>query len=71
MSEALFVDLPNFYSSLLESRIDDPRLLRDYFLEWFDFDRLSERLTGENSPFGSSTQVGGSVLSRIGSSLPT
>jgi len=50
MSHALFVDLPNFYSSLLESRIDEPRTLRDYFLQWFDFDRLAERLTGGSSP---------------------
>lgn len=50
MSEALFVDLPNLYTGLLDSRIDDPRLLRDYFLLWFDFDRLAERLTGVNSP---------------------
>lgn len=48
-SQALFVDLPNFYSRLLDSDIDDPRLLRDYFLYWLDFDRLAERLTEEPS----------------------
>jgi uncharacterized LabA/DUF88 family protein len=48
-NQALFVDLPNFYSHLLESDIDDPRLLRDYFLYWLDFDRLAEALTGEFS----------------------
>ena len=48
-TQALFVDLPNFYSHLLESSVDEPRLLRDYFLYWFDFDRLSERLTNEFS----------------------
>lgn len=42
---ALFVDLPNFYSRLLSSGIDDPRTLRDYFLYWFDFDRLARKLT--------------------------
>lgn len=47
---ALFVDLPNFYSHLVESSLAEPRQLRDYFLEWFDFDRLAKRLTGENSP---------------------
>lgn len=47
--QALFVDLPNFYSHLLESDIDDARLLRDYFLYWLDFDRLAEKLTGESS----------------------
>jgi uncharacterized LabA/DUF88 family protein len=48
-NRALFVDLPNFYSHLLESGIDDPRLLRDYFLCWLDFDRLAEGLAGEFS----------------------
>lgn len=48
--QALFVDLPNFYSRLLKSEIGDERELRDYFLYWFDFDRLSEALTGEFSP---------------------
>lgn len=48
-AKALFVDLPNFYSRFLESCIDEPRVLRDYFLEWFDFDRLAEKLTSENS----------------------
>jgi uncharacterized LabA/DUF88 family protein len=41
---ALFVDLPNFYSHLLESGLDEPRTLRDYFLDWFDFDRLARSL---------------------------
>jgi uncharacterized LabA/DUF88 family protein len=44
--EAVFVDLPNFYSHLLRSKIGQPRLLRDYFLKWFDFDRLAAALTG-------------------------
>ena len=43
--QALFVDLPNFYSHLLESEIDEPRLLRDYFLYWLDFDRLAQVLS--------------------------
>lgn len=49
-TQALFVDLPNFYSRLLSSSIGDPGLLKDYFLYWFDFDRLAEKLTGEFSP---------------------
>jgi hypothetical protein len=49
-TQALFVDLPNFYSRLLSSGIDDPQLLKHYFLYWFDFDRLAEKLTGEFSP---------------------
>jgi uncharacterized LabA/DUF88 family protein len=49
-TQALFVDLSNFYSHLLESDIEEPRFLRDYFLEWFDFDRLTHKLTGEYSP---------------------
>jgi uncharacterized LabA/DUF88 family protein len=44
---ALFVDLPNFYSWLLRSGIEEPRTLRDYFLHWLDFDRLAEKLSGE------------------------
>lgn len=48
--QAIFVDLPNFYSHFLESDIEEPRLLRDYFLEWFDFDRLAYHLTEEYSP---------------------
>lgn len=43
---ALFVDLPNFYSRFLSSGIEEPRTLRDYFLYWFDFDRLAKKLTG-------------------------
>jgi uncharacterized LabA/DUF88 family protein len=46
MNAALFVDLPNFYSHLLSSEMEEPRLLRDYFLHWLDFDRLAEKLTG-------------------------
>jgi hypothetical protein len=50
MSEtAVFVDLPNLYSQLLRLRLADNKLVRDYFLYWFDLDRLSERLTGEYS----------------------
>ena len=48
-TQALFVDLPNLYSHLLESGIDEPRQLRDYFLYWLDFDRLSQKLTDEFS----------------------
>lgn len=48
-TQALFVDLPNFCSRLLNSDIADPRLLRDYFLYWLDFDRLAECLTGKPS----------------------
>lgn len=48
-TKALFIDLPNFYSSLLSSSIEEPRLLRDYFLYWLDFDRLAEKLAGEHS----------------------
>ncbi len=48
-TQALFVDLPNFCSHLLDSDIEDPRLLRDYFLYWLDFDRLAEKLTGQFS----------------------
>lgn len=49
-SYALFVDLPNFYSRLLRSDLGEARLLRDYFLYWLDFDRLSLALAGTVSP---------------------
>jgi uncharacterized LabA/DUF88 family protein len=46
---AFFVDLPNFYSHLLKSGIEEPRALRDYFLYWLDFDLLAKALTGSFS----------------------
>jgi len=49
-SYAFFVDLPNFYSRLLKSGVEESNLLRDYFLYWLDFDRLSEKLAGIISP---------------------
>jgi uncharacterized LabA/DUF88 family protein len=45
----LFVDLPNFYSRLLNSGIETPRFLRDYFLYRLDFDLLANELTGSSS----------------------
>jgi hypothetical protein len=48
-TQALFVDLPNFYSDLLRSGIGDVGSLKDYFLHWLDFDRLAQKLTGEPS----------------------
>lgn len=47
---ALFVDIPNLYTSLLSSGIAEPRDLRDYFLYWFDFDRLALALTETYAP---------------------
>lgn len=49
LDTALFVDLSNFYNDLLRSEIDEREVLKDYFLEWLDFDRLAEALTGECS----------------------
>ncbi len=46
---ALFIDLPNFFSRLLKSGIDEPRFLRDYFLNWLDFDLLASSLTNDYS----------------------
>lgn len=45
--DGIFVDLPNHYSRLFNLKTDE-KLLRDYFLYWFDFDRLAQYLTGEN-----------------------
>lgn len=43
---ALFIDLPNFYGSLLKSRIiEEPDILREYVLEWLDLDLLAKALT--------------------------
>ncbi len=44
---ALFVDLPNLYTQLIKADLGEPRSLRDYFLNWFDFDRLAQRLTNQ------------------------
>lgn len=44
---AVFVDLPNFYSHLLRSGIGEPKMLRDYFLNWLDLDCLAGALTGD------------------------
>ena len=48
--QAIFVDLPNFYSRLVASGIGEPRQLRDYFLDWFDFDRLARQIAGDYVP---------------------
>ncbi len=49
---AVFVDLPNFYRRLLDSGIarKEPKLLRDYFLDWLDLDLLVDRLLLEGPP---------------------
>ena len=41
-----FIDLPNFYSQLINSGLAESRLLRDYFLYWLDYDRLSQNVGG-------------------------
>jgi len=41
---AFFVDLPNFYGSLLKTRIETPEFLRKYFAEGLDFDLLAQSL---------------------------
>jgi len=43
---AVFIDLPNFYSRFIKSGIDNPKILRDYFLNWLDFDLVAKSLTG-------------------------
>lgn len=42
---AVFVDLSNFYGQLLSSNIDDEATLKQYFLDWLDFDLLVSALT--------------------------
>ena len=46
----LFVDLPNFYSNLLRTSIAEPALLREYVINWLDFDILAECISGHASP---------------------
>lgn len=48
--DAVFVDLANFYSRLLQTGLGPPDQLRDYFLTWLDFGRISEKLTLVRSP---------------------
>lgn len=62
--KAVFVDLPNFYSRLLDCGLGTPRELRDYFLEWLDLDLLAKWLTGEPCPvwvFYSGRRIGPSA----------
>lgn len=47
---SFFVDFPNFYSSLIRSRLVEPEIARQYVLEWLDFDRLTTSLTGSVCP---------------------
>lgn len=42
---ALFVDLSNFYSHCVHSKLDDPQTIREFFLHWVDFDLLAKYLT--------------------------
>jgi uncharacterized LabA/DUF88 family protein len=44
-NNAFFIDLPNFYSRLLQSGLGPPKLLREYFLNWLDFDLLASSLS--------------------------
>lgn len=46
---ALFVDLTNFYTRLVESSLLPPEELRDYFMNWFDFTALSTYLAEKSS----------------------
>lgn len=47
---AAFVDLSNFFNSLVRCGIDEPRELRNYFLHWLDFDLLAYAIVGEIVP---------------------
>src|SRR5262245_8987121 len=49
MPSALFIDLPNLYTQLVKSGLAEPKVIRDYFLNWFDFDTLTEVLVGHNA----------------------
>lgn len=45
MKESFFVDLPNFYSHLLKISNQPLKSVRDYFVNWLDFDRLASALS--------------------------
>lgn len=45
MKESIFIDLPNFYSHLLNASDQPKESVRDYFLNWLDFDRLAGALS--------------------------
>ena len=47
MPSAVFVDLPNLYSQLVKSGLAEPKVVRDYFLNWLDFDTLTNVLAGD------------------------
>lgn len=45
-TQAVFVDLPNIYGSLIRSGLGETKVLREYFLTWLDLDLLATNLTG-------------------------
>jgi hypothetical protein len=53
MQNAIFVDLPNLYTQLVKTDLLPAKEMRDYFLNWFDLDRLAESLLG----FGNNKEV--------------
>ena len=44
MTAAFFIDLPNFYSRLLNSKMAELKVMKEYFLQWLDFDLLAGSL---------------------------
>jgi len=50
MRRAVFIDLSNFYSRLIQSGLGEPRQLRDYFLCWLDFGWLTKSLIDSAAP---------------------
>lgn len=49
MKHAFFVDLPNFYSQITNAGLASASEWRNYFTEWFDFDRLARRLASDST----------------------
>jgi uncharacterized LabA/DUF88 family protein len=69
---AIFIDLPNFYSGLLRSGIDKPEIMRDYFIDWLDFDILAHCFTDDYSGiwiFYSADRLGPSSQRIVGKDL--
>ena len=46
---AFFIDLSNFYGHLLKSKIAEPKVLKEYFLTWLDFDLLAKSISDNYS----------------------
>ena len=49
MTNDVFIDLPNLYSQLVKAGLGEPKVVRDYFLHWLDFDTLAQHIAGHDA----------------------